>query len=320
MKHLLLEVSIVAAVAALMLLGAYLFTIERSFDIPSRDFSTGGGNSELRIMELEEHARELEARLDESEGRVAQWERSCLEGMVPEYFRGRLQSGTRREGFRNSPRSGAYRGAVPGSQADRERGWKASNAGDPAQNGALAARSKNTRTKDGGASGTGNEKQAERNAAEKSYSAGLIGLYHKGRHFEDLKLVLTDYDVDFDFADQSPDAMLGEDNFSIRWTGYIRIDRAGTYSFQTLSDDGVRLWVAGRPVIDNWGDHSATWNSGDVYLKEGYHSLRLDFYENGGVAAVKLCWSSDRFDRETIPPACLYHDPDLELKLRKELH
>jgi len=81
----------------------------------------------------------------------------------------------------------------------------------------------------------------------------------------------------------------------------------------------VRLWVAGRPVIDNWGDHGATWNSGDIYLKKGYHSLRLDFYENGGVATIKLCWSSEHFVREIIPPAYLSHDPEIEQKLKKEL-
>lgn len=316
MKHLLLEMSIVVAAAALMLLGVYLFSVERPSETHLREFDADREYDRIRIRELEENAGELAARLAESEDRIAQWERSCLAGEVPEYFQNRWESDNRGSGGAGA--SGSGRSSWPRTGSVRSKGNVEENdAGQGKAPGTLPGIDGTRKT---GNSQTGKEKQTEKPVLkEKKYSAGLIGLYHKGRRFEDLKLILTDYDVDFEFADRSPDTMLGEDRFSIRWIGYVRIDRAGTYRFQTLSDDGVRLWIAGKPVIDNWGDHGATWNSGDIYLKEGYHSLRLDFYENGGVATIKLCWSSERFSREIIPPAYLYHDPEVEQKLKKEL-
>jgi hypothetical protein len=248
---------------------------------------------------------------------VAQWERSCLTGEVPEYYRRKWETASRRL----KASGGGYKAGSPWSLTGNGSRRNGNDAGstEPAKTAKGPTRADGTRKK--GDATSGKDRQTEKTAPkEKEYTAGLIGLYHKGRGFNELKLILTDYDVNFEFADQSPDAILGEDRFSIRWMGYVRIDRAGTYKFHTLSDDGVRLWIAGRPVVNNWGDHAATWNSGDIYLKEGYHPIRLDFYENGGVATIKLYWSSERFGREIVPPAHLYHDPNLERKLRRELH
>ena len=62
-----------------------------------------------------------------------------------------------------------------------------------------------------------------------------------------------------------------------------------TYTFYTTSDDGVRLWVNGQPLIDNWTDHAATENSGTIALTAGQrYDVEMEFYENGGVATAKL--------------------------------
>jgi hypothetical protein len=87
MKHLLLEAIIIIAVAALMLLGVFLFRVEDPHDTSMRSFNAGRSYADARVRELEENRRELAAQLNESEGRVAQWERSCLTGEVPEYYR-----------------------------------------------------------------------------------------------------------------------------------------------------------------------------------------------------------------------------------------
>ena len=274
--------------------------------------------SNMHIEELEQRASRLKERLGKSERRLAQWENNYHKGEIPQYFLKRMK----RLGYHVKPHRGAPWAPESASNLERERAG-VKRAGTSTSHGssmrpATAGRTGKTHDKNRGDDAGTKEKDGTAKE-EPRYVGGLLGLYYQGRRFDELKLVMTDYEVDFDFANGSPDRLIIEDNYSIRWVGYLKIDREANYTFRTLSDDGVRLWVGGRPVISNWGDHAATYNSGKVRLKEGYHPLRLDFYENGGVAAIKLYWSSDRFSMEIIPPANLYHDPAREDKARKEL-
>jgi hypothetical protein len=55
-------------------------------------------------------------------------------------------------------------------------------------------------------------------------------------------------------------------------------------------DDGVRLWVDGKRVIDQWHDTSVTTYTADVHLSQGDHSLRMEYYEHKSGAIAKLNW------------------------------
>ncbi|MFO8008405.1 MAG: sugar-binding protein, partial [Candidatus Brocadiia bacterium] len=80
-----------------------------------------------------------------------------------------------------------------------------------------------------------------------------------------------------------------------------------TYTFTTRSDDGVRLWVNGQSVIDNWTDHGPTYDSGTIALSAGTkYDIQLDYYENGGGAVCQLSWSSASQAEEIIPQSQLY--------------
>ncbi|MFO8008656.1 MAG: PA14 domain-containing protein, partial [Candidatus Brocadiia bacterium] len=80
-----------------------------------------------------------------------------------------------------------------------------------------------------------------------------------------------------------------------------------TYTFTTRSDDGVRLWVNGQSVIDNWTDHGPTYDSGTIALSAGTkYDIQLDYYENGGGAVIELYWSSASQAEEIIPQSQLY--------------
>ena len=85
---------------------------------------------------------------------------------------------------------------------------------------------------------------------------------------------------------------MNADNFSVRWTGTVAAPATGTYRFQTVSDDGVRVWVNGVQVINNWTDHSSTTNtSGTINLIAGTrYSITIEYYENGGQAVARLRW------------------------------
>jgi cytochrome c peroxidase len=98
--------------------------------------------------------------------------------------------------------------------------------------------------------------------------------------------------VNFDWVATSPGTGVGADNFSVRWLGQVEAPSTGAYQFQTISDDGVRLWLNGVLTVDNWTDHSTTTNTGgniSLTANTKYH-IRVEFYERGGNAVAKLLW------------------------------
>lgn len=136
---------------------------------------------------------------------------------------------------------------------------------------------------------------------------GLMGQYYDNLDLTGLKVSRTDATVDYDWGTGSPDGSMGADTFSARWTGQVQPQFSETYTFTTVSDDGVRLWVNGQLLINNWTNHAATENSGSIAVSAGQKlDLRMEFYENGGDAVAKLLWSSPSTPRQTIPRSQLY--------------
>jgi len=103
-------------------------------------------------------------------------------------------------------------------------------------------------------------------------------------------LVRDDASVSFDWGSGSPATGVNADQFSVRWTNYVSF-ATGTYTFNVTTDDGARLWIDEQLLIDQWRDQPATTYSAAKYLTAGYHSLRVEYYENGGSAVCKLWWS-----------------------------
>lgn len=135
---------------------------------------------------------------------------------------------------------------------------------------------------------------------------GLRAEYFIGRNFEALALERTDATVNFAWGAGSPAPELPPENFSVRWTGFVVPERTETYTFSTRSDDGVRLWIDGALVIDNWTDHPPTLDTGSVELIGGRrHAIQLEFYEYGGGAVMQLSWSSASRPLEIVPTSAL---------------
>ena len=88
----------------------------------------------------------------------------------------------------------------------------------------------------------------------------------------------------------SPVAGISADDFSVRWSGTLQLD-AGTYRFTAAGDDGIRLWVNGQQIIDQWIEQPETSYSADIYLPGGAIPVTLEHYDRGGTAAAKLRWS-----------------------------
>ena len=102
-------------------------------------------------------------------------------------------------------------------------------------------------------------------------------------------LTRTDQGINFEWNEGSPDPILPNDNFSIRWTGTQHFP-AGRYEFSTDTDDGVRLFIDDVLVIDKWFGQSAV-NKATVDLTSGDHQIKMEYFENFGGAKSKLSWS-----------------------------
>lgn len=80
--------------------------------------------------------------------------------------------------------------------------------------------------------------------------------------------------------------------FAIRYTGTFNADRDGDYAFRLVSDDGSRLFIDGKKVIDNDGTHATQSVSGNVHLARGQHSIEVDYFQGPREEiALQLFWT-----------------------------
>jgi len=107
---------------------------------------------------------------------------------------------------------------------------------------------------------------------------------------------------------QPPAGPIG-DAFSIRWTGSVQAEHTETYTFLPRTDDGVRLWVDGKLIVDGWRDHPPTEVPGTIDLKAGVKvPIKMEYYDGGYSALAELRWSSPSTPRALIPKTCLFAD------------
>lgn len=137
---------------------------------------------------------------------------------------------------------------------------------------------------------------------------GLDATFFDNQNFTGTQVSRTDGTVDFDWGNGSPAPGIGPDTFSTRWAGQIEAPASGEYTFTTTADDGVRLFVEGKQVIDNWNDRAPTDDSGTITLEAGKrYDIQLDYYENGGGAVSRLQWSYPGQARQVIPASSLLY-------------
>lgn len=81
------------------------------------------------------------------------------------------------------------------------------------------------------------------------------------------------------------------DNFSARWSGYLSVATAGTYTFHAEADDGVRLTIDDKTAINDWVAGASVRNSQPITLSAGLHRFSLEYFEGGGDAQMRLRWA-----------------------------
>jgi len=147
---------------------------------------------------------------------------------------------------------------------------------------------------------------------EGEFAAGLLGAYYDNLDFAGPPRYRVDPQIDFLFGVTAPWPGFGADTFSIRWTGLIRTPpTTGTYTFYTFTDDGVRLWINGRRLLDQWVNQGATELSATVSLQGNtLYSVVMEYYENGYGAVANLSWRPPGDVKDIVPAANLVPDRD----------
>jgi LysM repeat protein len=118
----------------------------------------------------------------------------------------------------------------------------------------------------------------------------------KGEYFNNMQAqgtpVLTrdDDSLDFDWKKGSPATGVTADYFSARWTGDV-VFAEGVYRFHATADDGIRVYLDGSPILDEWHDTSPATYWVDRAIAAGTHHVKVEYYEREGTAVAKVWWT-----------------------------
>ncbi|MCB9889066.1 MAG: c-type cytochrome [Planctomycetes bacterium] len=94
-------------------------------------------------------------------------------------------------------------------------------------------------------------------------------------------------------------------SFGMLFRGTLQIEKAGQYTFFLASDDGSRLFVDGKCVVDNDGHHPMRERRGRLQLAPGPHAIVLTYFDQGGDDGLRVAWRGPGFGRQPIPDRLL---------------
>jgi len=118
---------------------------------------------------------------------------------------------------------------------------------------------------------------------------GLTGSYFADHKFEKLIKIRTDKEINFNWH-QGNIIKNHSDYVYVRWSGQIKAPKSGSYQFITRSDDGARLWIDDKLIIDDWKPHTEEEKSARISLEKGYHKIKIEYFEATIFASMKLMW------------------------------
>ena len=159
-------------------------------------------------------------------------------------------------------------------------------------------------------------------AGEEAVEAGLVcEIFAFDKALEDFpkiekttkpNVVRVDPQIKFEGTSEKWPGTEYVDYFSIRWTGVLRVPKDGKYTIYTESDDGSRVFIAGKQIVDNNGLHAMDEKSGEVELKAGDVEIKIEFFENDGAAGCMVSWSAEGLEKQGIPATALFHKKGTE--------
>ena len=153
----------------------------------------------------------------------------------------------------------------------------------------------------------------------KAASAAVTGLNY--RYYEGTWTVLPDFNkltsiklgvipnIDLSVSNVA-------NNYGVVWEGYINIPVSGTYTFETISDDGSKLYfnslysASANNLVNNDGLHPSTSVAAAVSIPSaGLYPIAMTFFQAGGGASMQAFWSGPGITRQLIPSSVLFQNP-----------
>ncbi|WP_426000508.1 alkaline phosphatase family protein [Caulobacter sp. DWR1-3-2b1] len=92
------------------------------------------------------------------------------------------------------------------------------------------------------------------------------------------------------------------DSVAVAFDGYLHLTAAGAYNFALASDDGSKLYIDGKLVVDNDGDHGVIMANGSINLQSGKHAIRVEWFNGGGGAWLGAYFEGPGIPRQFIDP------------------
>ncbi|MEN8249038.1 MAG: GH92 family glycosyl hydrolase [Bacteroidota bacterium] len=99
-----------------------------------------------------------------------------------------------------------------------------------------------------------------------------------------------------------------EKYFAFTYNGYIKIPEDGIYTFYLESNDGSRLYIDGKEVIDNDDYHGVKEEYGNIAMSTGYHKIELKYFQAGGGNKLGLSWQGPGFEKQEVSENVLFHE------------
>lgn len=134
---------------------------------------------------------------------------------------------------------------------------------------------------------------------------GLRAAYFPKGGFHRKAVYKTDPTINFDLGWAAPFAG-AEADFHARWSGQIIAPVTGTYTFTTISDDGMNLWIGGKRIIESWKDQYLGEKSATIQLTAGQsYDILAEYYDSGAGATAQLLWQYPGVARQIVPTSAL---------------
>ncbi len=138
---------------------------------------------------------------------------------------------------------------------------------------------------------------------------GLLAYYYPNLNYNGPPVVRTDTTVNFPLGlgKYALDPNFGKNFWGVRWVGQVLAPVSGTYTFTTISDDGVRLYIDGQQIINDFTGHSPTTDNGTITLVAGQkYDLWMDYFQNWGNVTAQLLWTPPGSPQAIIPQDDLF--------------
>jgi PA14 domain/GDSL-like Lipase/Acylhydrolase family len=139
---------------------------------------------------------------------------------------------------------------------------------------------------------------------------GITAAFYTNPHWRnEPAIVRVERQINLDFV-TADSASLPQQEFSVEWSGWLRIDRGGQYAFSTRTDDGSTLEIDGYVVVDNGGVHEATRRTATIAMTPGLHQIRLRFLQATDVYEFYASWTPPGENESALPTQQLFvHKP-----------